>query len=444
MLHDDDARAMLAALGLSSCEDLFGHIPESARLTRALSFDGPLTEATLVRRAGELASRDLDAESAVCFAGGGIYDRFRPAIVDWIIQRGEFLTSYTSYQAEISQGFLTAMYEFQSLVCELYAMDVANASVYDAGSGLAEAVLVSMTATKRDKALLLEPLHPGYAACIRTTVGSGIGGSLVGLPMSEGGVDLAALERALDAETACIVVQQPGYLGTIEDLGAIVERAHAAGAKAIVACDPVATGLLEPPGKLGADLVVGEGQGLGIPMGLGGPGVGLFAARGDLLRLLPGRIIGRTVDQAGKPGYVLTLQTREQHIRREKAASNICTNQGLCALAATVHLCALGPDGLAKAAALSTLRAHDLRDALVGSGLEPLYDRPFFQEFAVRSPIAVPRLQQALGERGWIVGQSVEAVTGVPDSLLLAATERRTPEEIGRFACAVKEVLADA
>jgi glycine dehydrogenase subunit 1 len=442
--HDGDARAMLAALGLSSCGDLFESLPMGARLERAPTFAGPYSEYELARHMRGLAGRNLSAEDGACFAGGGIYDRFRPSIVDWVIQRGEFLTSYTSYQPEISQGFLTAMYEFQTLVCELYAMDVANASVYDAATGLAEAVLVAMQATKRRRAVLLGPLNPAYERCVRTSMASGLGAELVAVPHRQGAADLEALSAATDAATACVVVQQPSFLGYIEDVGAVGAITKAAGAKLIVCADPVAAGLLEPPGALGADIVVGEGQGLGLPMGYGGPGVGLLAAREELLRLLPGRIVGRTTDTEGRMGFVLTLQTREQHIRREKAASNICSNQGLCALAATVYLSAMGPGGLRRVAEMTTVRAHELRDAIVGTGLESLYAGPFFQEFAVRSPIPVPELQSELGKRGYILGEAIDGVTGVPNSVLLCATEQRTLEDIRGFARAVKEVLAHA
>jgi glycine dehydrogenase subunit 1 len=227
-------------------------------------------------------------------------------------------------------------------------------------------------------------------------------------------------------------------------LAAISALAKGVGAKTVVCADPIAPGLIEAPGAQGADIVIGEGQGLGLPMGFGGPGVGVFTAKEDLLRLLPGRIVGRTTDTTGKMGFVLTLQTREQHIRREKAASNICSNQGLCALAATVYLCAVGPTGLAAAAELSTIRAHELHDAVSGAGLEPLYTRPFFQEFAARSPIPVPELQREMGARGFIVGGPVDGVTGVPNSVLLCATERRTTSEIAGFAAALKEVLGNA
>ncbi len=443
-MHDGDARAMLDALGLSSCAELFAHLPTGACLTRAPEFAGPYSEFELARHLRGLAARNLSAEEGACLAGGGIYDRFRPAIVDWIIQRAEFLTSYTSYQPEISQGFLTAMYEFQTLVCELYAMDVANASVYDAATGLAEAVLVALQATKRRRVVLAGPLNPAYERCVITSVGSGVGADLVFVPMEDCGADIDALAAAVDPATACVVVQQPSFLGTIEDVARIGEIAHGAGAKLVVCADPIAAALLEPPGAQGADVVVGEGQGLGLPMGYGGPGVGLLAAREDLLRLLPGRIVGRTTDREGRMGFVLTLQTREQHIRREKATSNICSNQGLCALAATVYLSSMGPAGLRRVAALATVRAHELREAAVSAGLAPLSDRPFFQEFAVRSPIPVARLQVEMGERGYLLGEAVDGVTGVADSLVLCATEQRTADEIAGFAEALKEVLSHA
>jgi len=438
---DADGRAMLDEIGLSDPGDLFAHLPPSIRIGGLLDFPGPYTEPELRRHLARISAGDLHTANAVCFAGGGVYDHFSPAIVDWVIQRGEFLTSYTSYQAEISQGFLTAMYEFQTLVCELYGLDVSNASLYDAGTGLAEAALLATQATKRSRVVVAGAVNPRYLRCVRTAADDEMLELLTVVPHRGGAVDMAALKAALDDSVACVLIQQPSFLGTIADIAAVSDLAHSVGAKSVVCADPIAMGVLESPGACGADIAVGEGQSLGIPMGFGGPGLGRLAVRKDRVRMIPGRGVGRTVDLDGKPGYVLTLQTREQHIRRERATSNICSNQGLCALAATVYLCAMGSRGLRRAASLCVVRTNELRQAAKDAGLTPLYDGPCVKEFATRSPIPVADLQKAMGARGYILGGDVSEVTGVENSLLLCATEQRTTEEIAGFAAALKEVL---
>jgi len=432
---------MLASLGLSDVVELFDQVPEGTRLSGTLRLPGPLSEMELVAHMRDIAAGNVGASFSVCLAGGGVYDHYSPAVVDYIIQRGEFLTAYTSYQPEISQGFLTAMYEFQTFVCELYGLDVANASLYDAGTGLAEAVLLAYDATGRDRIVLAGAVNPAYIACLETILGPELARNITSVPHGDGTTDLAELTRAVDDSIACVVVQQPSFLGTIEDVRATVGIAKAAGAKTVVCADPIAMGLLESPGACGAEIAVGEGQALGLPMSYGGPLLGLLATTHDLVRTLPGRVVGKTTDANGKPGYVLTLQTREQHIRRGKARSNICTNQGLCALAATVYMCAMGASGLRRAAALCVERSHRLRDLIAATPLEPIYGAPFFQEFAVRSPIPVPELQMRLADKGFVVGGDISACTGVEHSLLLCATEKRTDIELGAFAAAVKEVL---
>lgn len=439
--RDADGRAMLGALGLDNVAELFDQVPEGIRLSGSLSLAGPLSEPELLAHMTELAARDLHAGRALCFAGGGVYDHFIPAAVDYIIQRGEFLTSYTSYQPEMSQGFLTAMYEFQTLISRLYGLDVANTSLYDAGTGLAEAAFLAYEKTDRDRVVVTGAVNPRYLQCLRTVLGPDLAALLTVVPHKEGVSDLAALRAALDDSVACVIVQQPSFLGTIDDLSSIVRAAGEVGAKAVVCADPIAMGLLQTPGEAGAQIAVGEGQPLGLPMSYGGPLLGLLATTSDLVRSLPGRVVGATVDRNGKRGYVLTLQTREQHIRRERATSNICTNQALCALAATVYLCLMGPRGLRRVASLCVTQSHRLREGLEGTPFRPLYEAPFFREFAVQSPIPVEELQRRMGEAGFIVGADISAVTGVENSLLIAATELRTDAQVDAFVAALKGVV---
>ncbi|MBD3175917.1 MAG: aminomethyl-transferring glycine dehydrogenase subunit GcvPA [Armatimonadia bacterium] len=439
--RDADGRAMLGALGLESAAELFDQVPESIRLSGALSLPGPLSEPELLTHMEELAQRDLHSGTAPCFAGGGIYDHFSPSVVDHLIQRGEFMTAYTSYQPEMSQGFLTAMYEFQTMVSRLYGLEVANASLYDAGTGLAEAALLAYEKTRRDRVVVTGALNPQYLECLRTALGPELGDMLTHVPHTDGLTDLDALKADLDDTVACVIVQQPSYLGTIESLPEIVEAAKAVGAKTVVCADPIAMAVLQTPGGAGADIAVGEGQPLGLPMSYGGPLLGLLATTRDLVRTLPGRVVGATVDSRGERGYVLTLQTREQHIRREKATSNICTNQGLCALAATIYLSVMGPRGLRRVASLCVTQSHRLRKGLAETALEPLYDAPFFREFAVRSPIPVPELQARMGDAGFVVGSDISAVTGVENTVLLAATESRTDAQVDAFVHALKGAI---
>ena len=421
---------MLASLGLSDVMELFSEVPEDARPSGAFRLPGPLSEMDLLAHMRDIAAENVGGSHTVCLAGGGVYDHYSPAVVDYVIQRGEFLTAYTSYQPEISQGFLAAMYEFQTLVCELYGLDVANASLYDVGTGLAEAALLAYEATGRDRIVLAGAVNPAYVACLRTVLGSEPSGQVVAVPQTDGTTDLGGLAKAVDDTVACVVVQQPSFLGTIEDLHAVVSVAKAAGALTVVCADPIAMGILESPGACGAEIAVGEGQALGLPMSYGGPLLGLLATTRDLVRALPGRVVGKTVDSSDRPGYVLTLQTREQHIRRERASSNICTNQGLCALAATVYMCVMGASGLRRAAALCVVQSHKLRDLIASTPLETLNEAPFFQEFAVRSPIPVPEFQRRLAAKGFVVGGDASEATGVENTLLLCATEKRTETEL--------------
>ncbi|MEE8486945.1 MAG: aminomethyl-transferring glycine dehydrogenase subunit GcvPA, partial [Gemmatimonadota bacterium] len=385
------------------------------------------------RRVTELAGCNTDL---ICFAGGGMYDHYVPAAVDHIIRRSEFYTAYTPYQPEVAQGTLQVIYEFQTMICELTGMDVANASMYDGPTATAEAAVMARAVTRRGRVLAARSLHPHSRKVTNTYLG-GIGAELELISYgSDGRLDMDALESSLDDDTAAVIVGYPNFFGGIEELEPVAEAAHAAGALLVVAADPVMLAVLKSPGACGADIVVAEGQPLGNGPSFGGPVVGLFAATQKLVRKMPGRIVGGTVDMEGRRGYVLTLQTREQQIRREKATSNICTNQGLMALATTVYLSLVGKSGLRQVAETSIQNAHYARRRLIDAGVEVMFpDAPVGREFAVRtrdhSQVVLDRGVQA----GILAGVSLSRFRSleVGDGLLLAFTEKRSRDEIDRL-----------
>jgi glycine dehydrogenase subunit 1 len=438
-----ERQEMLGVVGVGSIEDLLVRVPAKARLSRPLGIGPAVSEMDLVRQLRELAALDADADSYVSFLGGGCYDHHIPSVINHMILRGEFFTAYTPYQPEASQGTLRSIYEYQTMIAELTGMDVANASIYDGASALAEAALMAHGVTGRSEIVLPASVSPLYRRVVATYC-QGAGIRLREAPAPEGVVDFEAARTACGESTAALVVQSPNFYGCLEDVRAAAEIAHAAGALLIVAADPVNLGVLEAPGKLGADIVVGEGQGLGVPMAFGGPGLGVFAAKKDLVRRMPGRLVGATVDLDGHRGFVLTLQTREQHIRRAKATSNICTNVALCALMATIYLATLGKQGLRKVGQLSTAKAHYAAERLTSiPGVSLRFPAPFFKEFALVLP---KRPEQVVGK---LVRQKI--LGGVPlrsfdrrlgDGLLVAVTEKRTREEIDRFADALAKAVA--
>lgn len=429
-----DRREMLARIGVSDVRELYDDVPAELILDGDLDVPEALSEWEAVRLLTGLAEEN---RALVCFAGAGQYDHHVPAAADHIIRRSEFYTAYTPYQPEVSQGTLQSIYEFQTMICELTGMDVANASMYDGPSAAAEAAVMSRAVTRRDRVLSARTVHPHYRKVTDTYLrGLGSGLALVP-PGTDGLVDLDALGAALGDDVACFVVQYPNFFGCIEDLEPIAEAVHAAGALLVVVTDPVSQVLLRTPGELGADIVVAEGQPFGNAPSFGGPVVGLFAARQKLVRKMPGRIVGATVDVEGRRGYVLTLQTREQQIRREKATSNICTNQGLNALAATVHLSLLGREGLREVAESSVQNAHyawrQLQDV---DGVTPLFpDTPFAREFAVVTEENSRAILERGFEAGILAGVSLSRFESleVPDGLLLAFTEKRNRDEIDRL-----------
>jgi glycine dehydrogenase subunit 1 len=428
----DDQRAMLAAIGVSSLEELFDKIPPSLRLHRPLQVPEALSEMALTEELRRLAGRNRATDDAVCFLGGGAYDHFIPAVVDAVAGRSEYYTAYTPYQAEASQGSLQAFFEFQTLICQLTGLDVANASLYDGGSAMAEAVLMaSNVRPDRHKVLVAESVHPEYRQTLATYIGN-LDLQLQTLPTPTGFLDPDDVKRAVDEQTLCVAAQHPNFFGCLEEPEALANIAHQAGALFISIFDPISLGILKRPGQYGADIAVAEGQCLGNPLSYGGPYLGLLACREEYVRKIPGRIVGQTVDRRGKRCWVLTLQTREQHIRREKATSNICTNQGLMALKATVYLAALGPRGLAETAELCTRKAHYAAECLTQvPGVRLRFDRPFFKEFTLQMNEAIPSLLARLLTKRYHGGLHLGRwYPHLEDCMSVAVTEKRTRGEI--------------
>jgi glycine dehydrogenase subunit 1 len=420
-LTDADRRAMLATIGVASTDELFAEIPAEHRHP-PLDLPPALSEVELMRELRELSARNRPAGELPSFLGAGAYQHFIPSVVDHIIRRGEFLTAYTPYQPEISQGTLQTAFEFQSLVCELTGMDVANAGMYDGASALAEACLMACAVTGRDRIVLLDTVHPHTQQVVRTYA-SGRNHEVV---------VVSAKQAVLASNDACLAVQQPNFFGYMEDLARLGSAAHEAGALFVVSADPVSLGMFRPPADFDADIVVGEGQPLGVPLSFGGPYVGLFACRERFVRHMPGRIVGRTHDVDGRTGYVLTLQTREQHIRRERATSNICTSTQLVGLAFTVALCTLGKHGLRRMAELCYHNAHYAVERIAAlAGYELPLDGVFFQEFVVRCPILPAEVNRRLLEGGIIGGYDVS--DHIERGLLLCFSELHTKAEIDRL-----------
>jgi glycine dehydrogenase subunit 1 len=447
-LSDTDRAAMLGVIGAPSVEALFADVPAAALL------DGPVeglpahaSELAVERHMARLAGRNMAAGSVPFFLGAGAYRHHVPASVDHLIQRGEFLTAYTPYQPEIAQGTLQVLFEFQTQVARLYGCDVANASMYDGSTACWEAIGMARRVTKRAKALISSGLHPHYVA-VADTMAKFTGDTLVHQPPRlEAATGLADLIAAIDRDTSCVVVQYPDILGRIADLTPLAEAAHAAGALLVaVVTEPLALGAIKSPGEMGADIVVGEGQSIGVGLQFGGPYLGLFACREKLVRQMPGRLCGETVDAEGKRGFVLTLSTREQHIRREKATSNICTNSGLCALAFSIHMTLLGEKGLRELASLNHARAVQAAERLAAvPGVSVLNDS-FFNEFTLILPQNARDVVRALADRqilgGVSLGRLYPDAPELANGLLVTVTETVTDEDIAALAAGLKEVLA--
>ncbi len=436
-----DRSRMLQAIGLSSTADLFDDIPSIARRTH-LDLPRALSEIEVSRLLRDLSENNADLAHHPCFLGAGSYLHYIPSVVGHIVGRSEFYTSYTPYQPEVSQGTLQTIYEFQSLIALLTGMEIANASMYDGASALAEATIMAANVTDRGTVLLAASVHPEYRRVIQTYV-QGLSFSVVSDPVgSDGTLDPAQILPHLNDDVACVVVQYPNFFGCLEDVSDLARIAHDAGALLIVVVNPIALGILVPPGEMGADVVVGEGQPLGIAPSFGGPYLGLFATREKFIRNIPGRIVGATTDTRGQRGFVLTFQTREQHIRREKATSNICSNEALCALASTAYLSYLGKSGLRQVAELCLQNAHYLADRIASiPGYRLAFRGPFFNEFAVRCPIAPATINARLRDAGIIGGYELgRDYPDLSDAILFCATEMNRRADIDRLVSVLNQV----
>jgi glycine dehydrogenase subunit 1 len=438
----DDQKAMLAAVGVSSVEELFAKIPPELRLKQPLAIPPAMGEMELQSHVARLLGKNRSASDAVCFLGGGAYDHFIPSVVDAVAGRGEFYTAYTPYQAEASQGTLQAIFEYQSLMCELTGLEVANASMYEGGSAVAEAVMMALGVTQRaGEVLVAESVHPEYRQTLATYTAN-LGCRVRALPTPDGFLDPDDVKAAANDQTVCVIAQSPNFFGHLEEMRAIGDAARKVGAVFVASFDPVCAGVLKRPGDYGADIAVAEGQGLGTPLQYGGPYLGVLACRdeSDYLRKIPGRLIGQTTDRSGKRCWVLTLQTREQHIRREKATSNICTNQGLLALRAAVFLSALGPQGLKETAELCVRKAHYAAEQFCKvPGVSLRFKTPFAKEFTLKVPGDVKTLLTKLRAAGYHAGLPLGRwYPRLANCISVAVTEKRTKAEIDGLAVAIK------
>ncbi|MDQ0873329.1 glycine dehydrogenase subunit 1 [Paenibacillus sp. V4I3] len=444
-ITEQDQKEMLETIGISSMEEMFQDIPQKVRFQGELNVSKALDEQGLLRYMRGLAGRNADFDQYASFLGAGIYDHHLPVVINHVISRSEFYTAYTPYQPEISQGELQAIFEFQSYICELTGMAVANASMYDGATALAEAGALASGATKRNRLLVSRAVHPEARAILRTTA-RGLNLEVVEIDLTpEGVTDFEDLTSKLSDDAAAVILQSPNFFGCLEDIGAAEPLAHGAGALLVVSANPLTLGLLEAPGKLGADIVVGDCQPLGIPAALGGPTCGYFAVAESWMRRMPGRIVGQTVDRDGKRGFVLTLQAREQHIRREKATSNICSNQALLALCASVYLSTMGKQGIQDVGKLNVQKAHYAANRLAASTQFSLpFAGSFFNEFAVKLPDGtnVQELNSKLLQKniigGYDLGRDYPELAG---HMLIAVTEQRTREDIDAFAAALEELV---
>lgn len=438
---EEDRREMLQAVGVSSMEELFADIPQQVRMKHPLNIPGPLSELELIRHLQELSARNGSLSEYVSFLGAGSYDHYIPSVIHHMLLRSEFYTAYTPYQPEISQGTLMAIFEYQTMICELTGMDAANASMYDGASAMAEAAMMACQSQKRNKVLVSGTVHPEYREVLKTyAAGQSI--EVVEVPFTKGITSLEDLTGLIDDRTAGVVVQHPNFFGALENVQEISDLIHARGGLYIAVADPVSLAILKAPADYGADIVVGEGQGLGNPVNFGGPLLGFYACTSKLVRRMPGRIVGQTLDTRGQRAFVLTLQAREQHIRREKATSNICSNEALCALSATVYMTMLGKKGLSEVARQCLQKANYLKDQLKTIGVEQAFDAPFFKEFTVKMTKPAAEVNRDLLNHKIIGG--LDLTRFYPDMenhMLLCVTEKRTRDEIEALVAAVENSL---
>jgi glycine dehydrogenase subunit 1 len=429
-----EEQAMLEAIGVDSFDRLLD-IPSGFRLNRPLTLPAPLSQMELRREMMTLSRKNADTASHLSFLGGGSYDHFIPTTVDHVLRRSEFYTSYTPYQAEMSQGLLQTIYEYQTMICQITGMEVASASVYDGASALAEGALMAMRVTKRNKVLISRSVHPHYRQVVQTYLSGLPGARLKEVPFQEGVTSLDQLTGLVDEEVAAVLIQHPNFFGQLEEIEAVESLIHSKGGLLVMAVDPISLGVLKTPGEFKADIAVGEGQSMGNGISYGGPYVGFFATRRELIRQLPGRIVGATTDGQGRPGFCLTLQTREQHIRRERATSNICTNQALNALASAVYLATVGKEGLKEVAMLSLANSHRAHQKIAAiPGYASPFAGPFFKEFVVRLPLPASRILKRLLRSGILAGIDLGTYyRELKNHLLICVTEMHRTEDIERL-----------
>jgi len=437
---NEDRQQMLEAIGVKNIEELLTDIPAAVRLNQPLDIPAPMPEMELAAHIRSLAGKNLNLDEYACFLGAGAYDHYVPKAVDQLLLRSEFYTAYTPYQPEISQGTLQAIFQYQSMICNLTGMDVANASMYDGASAMAEAALMACDLAKREKIIISRSVHPEYRETV-LTYAHGKGLAVAEIPLEDGITSLAHLEQALDHQAAVVLIQHPNFFGCLEPVQEIGELAKKNQSLYAVGVDPVSLGLLAPPGDYGADIVIGEGQSLGGHVSFGGPFLGFLACRDKIARRLPGRIAGQTVDSHGRRGFVLTLQAREQHIRREKATSNICSNQALMALTATIYLSLVGPEGIKQIAELSLQKAHYLYEQMTRlPGVKPAFNQPFFKEFAVKVGPPPAQINNSLLKRriigGLDLGRFYPELSG---HMSFCCTEKRTRAEIDDLVAGMEE-----
>lgn len=434
-----DRRAMLDAIGVQEVMDLFVDIPKELLLDRPLDLPKAMSEPELAKYFSLLSKQNANLKEYACFLGAGAYDHYIPSTVDHVLRRSEFYTAYTQYQPEISQGYLQALWEYQSMICEITGMPVANASMYDGATAMAEAAIMACASTNRKQIVVAKSVHPHYRELL-STYAIDFGFEVQEIGYIEGLTAIAELEAVISKQTAVVILQNPNFFGSVEDLQAFAELTHQHGALFVAVVDPISLAVLEAPGKLGADIVVGEGQPLGMATAFGGPYLGFFATTDKLMRKLPGRIVGQTVDTEGKRGFVLTIQAREQHIRREKATSNICSNEALCALAASVYLATVGKQGYQTIAMQSLQKAHYLEQQLVERGLaEKVFSAPFFKEFVIKCNKPIAQINQALFTKNIIGGLDLEKYyPELKNCMLVCVTENRTKAEIDALIAAME------
>lgn len=438
-MTEQDKKEMLEAIGIEAVDELFSDIPEEVRFNGRLNIKEAKSESALTKELFKLANQNVNLKTHASFLGAGVYDHYIPSIVDHVISRSEFYTAYTPYQPEISQGELQAIFEFQTMICELTGMDIANSSMYDGGTALAEAAMLACGQTRRKTILISEAVHPEYREVVKTYA-RGQRHQVVEIPLNNGVTSTEQIKELMSNDVAAVIIQYPNFFGRIEPLKDFAAIAHEYKSLFVVSCNPVALGILTPPGNLGADIVTGDAQPFGIPTSFGGPHCGFFAVSKKLMRKIPGRLVGQTFDEDGRRGFVLTLQAREQHIRREKATSNICSNQALNALAASVAMSALGKKGIREMAVKNVQKANYAKKQFKEKGFDIVYDGPIFNEFVLKVDKPISQLSQHLLEKGFIAGYDLGKLDEkLHGHMLVCVTEVRTKEEIDQF---VEEVGA--